>query len=68
MALLEEDTAFHILNGDLKIYKGAIYENIIADAFHKLGKLLYYFHKQSGLEIDFVTKYQNELTVIEVQP
>lgn len=30
-------------------------------------KDLYYYHKQSGLEIDFVTRYNNELTLIEVK-
>ena len=42
-------------------------ENIIADAFNKMHKDLYYYHKQSGLEIDFVTRYNNELTLIEVK-
>ena len=32
----------NILNDDLKIYKGAIFENIIADSLTKLGKKLYY--------------------------
>lgn len=30
-------------------------------------KDLYYYHKQSGLEIDFVTRYNNELTLIEIK-
>jgi len=30
-------------------------------------KDLYYYHKQSSLEIDFVTRYNNELTLIEVK-
>ena len=67
IAMLEEGTADNIINGDLKIYKGAIFENIIADAFNKLHKDLYYYHKSSGLEIDFVTRYNNELTLIEVK-
>lgn len=67
VSMLEEGTVNNIINGDLKIYKGAIYENIIADAFSKLNKGLYYFHKQSGLEIDFVTRYNDELTLIEVK-
>ena len=39
----------------------------IADAFNKLHKDLYYYHKSSGLEIDFVTRYNNEPTLIEVK-
>ena len=67
MAMLEEGMCNNIINGDLKVYKGAIFENIIADAFNKLHKDLYYYHKNNGLEIDFVTRYNNELTLIEVK-
>ncbi len=67
IAMLEDGTTDNIINGDLKVYKGAIFENIIADAFNKLHKDLYYYHKSSGLEIDFVTRYNNELTLIEVK-
>ena len=67
VAMLEKGTAGDILSGNLSGYKGAIYENIIADAFSKMDRKLYYFHKDSGLEVDFVTKYQNEVTLIEVK-
>ena len=30
-------------------------------------KDLYYYHKQSGIEIDFVTRHNNELILIEVK-
>ena len=49
------------------MYKGAIFENIIADAFIKLEKKLYYYNKNSSLEIDFVTRYNNEASVVEVK-
>lgn len=67
IAMLDRGIAGEILSGNLNIYKGAIYENIIADAFSKAGKKLYYFHKDSGLEIDFVENYKNEVTLIEVK-
>ena len=67
VAMLEKGTAGDILSGNLLGYKGAIYENIITDAFSKMDRKLYYFHKDSGLEVDFVTKYQNEVTLIEVK-
>ena len=65
VAMLEKGTAHNILNGDMNTYKGAIFENVIADAFSKLGKKLYYFSK--NLEIDFVTMYDHEVTAIEVK-
>ncbi len=67
IAMLERGTTFNILNKNLGIYKGAIYENIVADAFIKLNKNLYYYTKSSGLEIDFITMFNNKLTPIEVK-
>lgn len=67
VSMLEKGTAGEILSGNLGIYKGAIYENIIADAFAKMDKKLYYFHKDSGLEIDFITKFEGNITLIEVK-
>ena len=64
---LEDGTQKKILDDSLTIYKGAIYENIVADAFWKNDKNLYYYRKKSGLEIDFVTKVDDELSIIEVK-
>lgn len=66
-SMLEDINSFDILQGNLHIYKGAIFENLIADIFSKKGKRLYYYHKDSGLEIDFVISYKNECTLIEVK-
>ena len=41
VSMLEKGTAGEILSGNLGIYKGAIYENIIADAFAKMDRKLY---------------------------
>ncbi|MCL2311375.1 MAG: AAA family ATPase [Firmicutes bacterium] len=67
MAMLEDDVQKEIINGDLGIYKGAIYENIIADIFSKLNKKLYYFEKGGHIEIDFFIRYNRKLTAIEVK-
>lgn len=67
VAMLEEGAAEDIIDGNLGIYKGAIYENIIADIFTKLGKKLYYFEYNSRLEIDFFIRYGKKATAIEVK-
>ncbi len=67
VSMLEKGTQNDILNGNLLGYKGAIFENIIADIFTKMGRKLYYYHKDSGLEVDFVTRYKSECTLIEVK-
>lgn len=66
-AMLGNDTYNEILNGDMGIYKGSIYENIVAESFVKNNKNLYYFSKSSGMEIDFITKIKNEIVAIEVK-
>jgi predicted AAA+ superfamily ATPase len=67
MAMLEEGSLEDIIDGNLGIYKGAIYENIIADIFGKLGKKLYYFEQNGKLEIDFFIRRNNMAAAVEVK-
>jgi len=65
MSMLEEGTQSSILNGDLFSYNGAIMENMVADVLGKMGRKLYYFHKDGGLELDFLMRYKGQCTPIE---
>lgn len=67
VSMLEDGTQFDILNGNLFGYKGAIFENLIADIFSKMNRRLYYFRKDSGLELDFVIRYKGQCTPVEVK-
>lgn len=67
VAMLDDGTNDEIISGNLGIYKGAIYENVIAEVFTKLGKNLYYFEKNSTLEIDFFIRHNNVITAVEVK-
>lgn len=67
VAMLEDGTQFDILQGNLFGYKGAIFEGLIADVFSKMGRKLYYFRKDSGLEVDFVIRYKGRCTLVEVK-
>lgn len=67
VSMLEDGTQYDILQGNLYGYKGAIFENLIADIFAKMGRKLYYFHKDSGLEVDFVIRYHGECVPVEVK-
>ncbi len=67
MPLLENGSAIDILNGNLGIYKGALYEEIVATSFAKIDRSLYYFRRQSGLEIDFIIRYKGKVTLVEVK-
>ena len=53
---------------NLGIYKGALYENIIAETLIKSDLPLYYYKKEdSTLEEDFFVRSQNELIPVEVK-
>ena len=55
-------------NKNLGIYKGALYENFVAEAFIKQGLGLYYYKKDnSTLEEDFLARTKNCLVPIEVK-
>ena len=67
MAMLEDGSQEDIIDGNFGIYKGAIYENIIADIFGKSGKKLYYFEQNSKLEIDFFIRKNKAAVAVEVK-
>ena len=67
VSMLEEGSQKDIIDGNLGIYKGAIYENIVADIFTKQNKKLYYFEYRNKLEMDFIIRYEKEATAIEVK-
>lgn len=55
-------------NKNFNTYKGAIYENIIADMLVKEGyKLYFYKNEKSTIEIDFFVRDKNSLIPVEVK-
>ena len=65
ISLLEQGTGWSILQGHLFGYKGAIFENVLADIFGKMGRKLYYYHKEGGLELDFLIRYRGACVPVE---
>lgn len=65
--MLGPGTRADILQGDLGGFKGAIYENLMADTLHKKEQQLYYFQKNSGLELDFLVRIKGECVPLEVK-
>ena len=56
------------VNRNLGVYKGALYENFVAEAFVKQGLGLFYYKKEnSTLEEDFFVRTQNNLIPVEVK-
>lgn len=55
-------------NKNFNTYKGAIYENIIADMLVKQGYNLYFYkNKKSTIEMDFFVRDRNSLIPVEVK-
>lgn len=67
VSMLEDGTQADILHGNLYGYKGAVFENLVADMFAKMKRGLYYFRKDTGLEVDFVIRYKGECVLVEVK-
>lgn len=67
VAMLDYGTQADILKGNLLGYKGAVFGNLMADFLCKSGQKLYYFHKDSGLELDFLVRLNGECVVLEVK-
>lgn len=65
--MLGPATRADILQGNLNGFKGAIYENLMADTLHKKQQNLYYFMKDSGLELDFLVRMNGECIPLEVK-
>ena len=67
-ALDEEAQEDLRVNKNLGVYKGALYENFVAEAFikQKLG-LFYYKKENSTLEEDFFVRSKSELLPVEVK-
>ncbi len=69
VSLLDDESQEDLrANKNLGIYKGALYENIVAEALVKQGYKLYYFKKEnSSLEEDFFIRSQENLIPLEVK-
>lgn len=67
VGMLEDGTTDAVLSGALGMGKGMIYEALIADALYKRGGRLFYFAKESRLELDFIINYCGDSTILEVK-
>lgn len=70
LSKIKEDDNIEVYNFniDYNLYKGGIYENIVAEGLKKSGYELYYYRNtKSTLEVDFVIPYLNGVIPIEVK-
>ncbi len=69
VAMLDDEAQEDLrANKNLGVYKGGLYENIVAEALVKEGYSLYYFKKEdSTLEEDFFVRTASSLLPVEVK-
>ena len=67
LAMLEAGSHRDVLTGNFGIYKGALYENLVADIFAKQERKLYFYGEGAHLEIDFVIRDKGEAVPVEVK-
>ncbi|WP_288603194.1 DUF4143 domain-containing protein [uncultured Treponema sp.] len=69
IASLDEESQEDLrANKNMNVYKGALYENIIAEALSKQGYGLFYYKKEnSTLEEDFFVRTKKSLVPVEVK-
>ena len=69
VAMLDEEAQDDLrANKNLNVYKGALYENMVAEAFVKSGYSLFYYKKDdSTLEEDFFVRTADQLLPVEVK-
>ena len=69
IAMLDEEAGNDLRqNLNLGVYKGALYENFVAEALTKAGLDLYYYKREdAALEEDFFVRTASELIPVEVK-
>ena len=67
LALYSENVSFEIINGNLGVFKGGVFENVIAKCLIDNGLDIYYYQKADRLEVEFVVYIDNKIVPIEVK-
>lgn len=66
LATMGDEVTASILRGDLRVNKGAVMENEVAECLSKCGHDLYYF-RNSIMGVDFITVMGGNVVAIEVK-
>ena len=63
----DESVIKELLNGNLGVFKGALYENIAAQILSMHEREFYYFEPNTSSEIDFIIYYKGEICPLEIK-
>lgn len=67
VSMLDDETNAQIIEGNLGIYSGAVFENVVAQILRAHSRQLYFFNRNNSLEIDFVISQERKVIPIEVK-
>ena len=67
VSMLDDETNVQIIEGNLGIYSGAVFENVVAQILRAHSRQLYFFNRNNSLEIDFVISQDRKVIPIEVK-
>jgi len=67
MSMMEHGTSIAFMDGDMKINRGSIIENLTADILTKKNFRLTYFERKGRLEVDFILNIGGIVTALEVK-
>ncbi len=65
--MMDYETRAKIESGNLSVLNGAVKESLVADMLSKSGAGLFYFHRNSGMELDFLLEEKQNCTALEVK-
>ena len=67
LAMFEQNIGAKILQNDLLVYKGGIFENVVYQCLSANHDHIYYYEYKGTYEIDFVIYEQDKVVPIEVK-
>lgn len=67
VSMLDDETNVQIIEGNLGIYSGAVFENVVAQILRAHSRQLYFFNRNNSLEIDFIISQDRKVIPIEVK-
>lgn len=67
LSFYEQNVRYEIINGNLGVFKGGVFENVIAQCLVDNKLPIYYYQKSESVEIDFITSIKGRIVPIEVK-
>ncbi len=64
---MDDGDIAQLIQGNLGIFQGAVYENMAAQTLERFQKKFYYYEPSQNSEIDFIIEYEGNITPVEVK-